>query len=197
MKKNHGPYKKILLLLIVSLFCFNEANAIVKKPPLTGTLQDSQQAVKSSDDAILSGSRLFEGSMKFENGGASCISCHNVNNDLITSGGLLAKDLTNVYARLGDAGLSGIIGAPPFPAMASAYSSNRLTEEEIADIKAFLQFVDSNSGEQQMASNNEIFLAYGPVGLIVWLIMVYLFWTNRKKESVKKEIFDRQIKPIN
>jgi len=35
------------------------------------------------------------------------------------------------------------------------------------------------------------------MGLIVWLIMVYFFWFNRKKESVKKAVFDRQIKPIN
>lgn len=191
MKKKYRTFQNFQILLILCLFLALETQASNR------TLQDSSQVVKSPEDAVLSGSRLFDGSKRFGNGGASCISCHNVSSDLITSGGLLAKDLTNVYARMGDAGLSGIIGAPPFPAMASAYGNNKLTEDEIANLKAFLQSVDANSNGQQVVTNDEIFLAYGPAGLVFWLILVYFFWLNRKKESVKKEIFDRQIKPIN
>ncbi len=197
MKTNNRTFQKITLTLILCLFSIIESQAIIRKTSNSNLLQDTSQDVQSSGDVVQSGAALFDGSKKFENGGPSCVSCHNVNTDRITSGGLLAKDLTKVYTRMGDAGLSGIIGAPPFPAMASAYSNNKLTEEEVADVKAFLQDVDANSGNQSVVTNNEIFLAYGPVGLIVWLILVYLFWTNRKKESVKKEIFDRQIKPIN
>jgi hypothetical protein len=40
-------------------------------------------------------------------------------------------------------------------------------------------------------------LTYSPIGLVIWLVFIYFFWYNRKKESVKKEIFDRQIKSIN
>ncbi len=61
----------------------------------------------------------------------------------------------------------------------------------------FLKYVDDNSSDQSIVSNNEIFLIYGPIGLVIWLVLVYFLWFNRKKESVKKSVFDRQIKPIN
>ena len=98
---------------------------------------------------------------------------------------------------MGDAGLSGIIGSPPFPAMASAYRNNKLTEEEISELTAFFKHSDDVSFDQKVKSGNEIFFVYGPMGLILWLILIYFIWFNRKKESVKKEVYDRQIKPIN
>lgn len=151
----------------------------------------------SAEGAITSGKMLFAGSQSFTNGGPSCIACHNVTNNDLISGGLLAKDLTNVYSRMGDAGLSGILGSPPFPAMASAYRNNKLTEEEIAQLSAFFKHADNFSNDQKDKTGNEIFYAYGPIGLIIWLIVVYVIWFNRKKESVKKDVYDRQIKPIN
>jgi hypothetical protein len=184
-----AKYWALRVILPLIFFTFPFFNTTANSP------QDSDQGTEG--DAIFNGASLFDGSLSFTNGGPACNACHNVNNDVILSGGLLAKDLTNVYARMGDAGLTGILGAPPFPAMTSAYSNSQLTENEIENLKAFLQFVDANGIGTITASNNEIFLVYGPVGLALWLIMVYFFWLNRKKESVKKEIFDRQIKPIN
>lgn len=151
----------------------------------------------STEVEITSGKMLFTGSQSLTNGGPSCIACHNVTNNDLISGGLLAKDLTNVYSRMGEAGLSGILGSPPFPAMASAYRNNKLTEEEIAQLSAFFEYADGVSHDQKIKSGNEIFYAYGPMGLLIWLVAVYLIWFNRKKESVKKDVYDRQIKPIN
>ena len=151
----------------------------------------------TSQEAIVSGKMLFTGSTGFANGGPSCITCHNVTNNEIISGGLLAKDLTNVHSRMGAAGLSGILGAPPFPAMASAYKNNPLTEEEITQLTAFFEHADAVSSSQTTKTGNTLFYMYGPIGLITWLIVVYFIWFNRKKESVKKAVYDRQIKPIN
>ena len=54
--------------------------------------------IEYSIEEIEVGKLLFTGEKRFLNGGASCISCHNVtNNDINVPGGLLAKDLTNVY----------------------------------------------------------------------------------------------------
>ncbi|HJN54536.1 MAG TPA: c-type cytochrome, partial [Flavobacteriaceae bacterium] len=76
--------------------------------------------IYSAED-IQKGQNLFSGKTRFSNGGASCISCHNVTNDELISGGLMAKDLTNAYARMGEAGVGSIISSPPFPVMATAY----------------------------------------------------------------------------
>ncbi len=186
MKTQFRSFRALLLVATLCIFHFEG----ITSDNAAGTMQVSQEA-------ILNGANLFDGTTRLANGGAACNSCHNVNNSAVLSGGLLGKDLTDVYTRMGDAGLSGILGAPPFPAMASAYNDNRLTDEEIEYLKAFLQFVDVNSDGQEADSNDEIFLLYGPIGLIVWLVLVYFFWFNRKKESVKKAVFDRQIKPIN
>lgn len=178
----------IQLLLIFYLFHSVEAKSNSK---IIETNQDSIQ------QAISNGASLFDGSTKLTNGGSSCITCHNIASDVIISGGLLAKDLTDVYTRMGDAGVGAILGSPPFPAMASAFKNKDITPEEIVRLKAFLQYVDQESSTQIGDSMDAVFLIYSPVGLVVWLVFIYFFWSNRKKESVKKEIFDRQIKSIN
>ena len=178
----------IQLLLIFYLFHSIEAKS---NSNIIKTNEDSIQ------QAISDGASLFDGSAKMTNGGSSCITCHNIVNDDVISGGLLAKDLTDVYARMGDAGVAAILGSPPFPAMASAFKDKEITPEEIVKLKAFLQYVDQKSSTQSGDSMDAVFLMYGPIGLVAWLVFVYFFWYNRKKESVKKEIFDRQIKAIN
>jgi ubiquinol-cytochrome c reductase cytochrome c subunit len=188
MKKNCWTYRVIQLLLIFYLFHPGEAKSNSK---IIETNQDSTM------QAISDGASLFDGSTKLTNGGSSCITCHNIASDVVISGGLLAKDLTDVYARMGDAGVGAILGSPPFPAMASAFKNKDITPEEIAKLKAFLQYVDLESSTQTGDSMDAVFLMYSPVGLVVWLVFIYFFWSNRKKESVKKEIFDRQIKSIN
>lgn len=70
--------------------------------------------IEYTQEDIEQGKLLFSGKTSFANGGASCISCHNVTNDELISGGLLAKDLTKAYTRMGDAVLSSIISSSPF-----------------------------------------------------------------------------------
>ena len=188
MKRNCWTNRMIQLLLIFYLFHSIEAKSNTK---IIETNPDSIQ------QAISDGAGLFDGSTRLTNGGSSCITCHNVASDAVISGGLLAKDLTDVYTRMGDVGVAAILGSPPFPAMARAFKDKGITPEEIVKLKAFLQYVDQESGTQVSDSMDSVFLMYGPIGLVIWLVFIYFFWYNRKKESVKKEIFDRQIKSIN
>lgn len=138
------------------------------------------------------GMELFQGIKAFKNGGPSCISCHNVKNDEVAPGGLLAKDLTDVYSRMGE-GITPWLGAPPFPAMVSSYQNNVLEEDEKANLTAFLKHVNEVKDTQE-AEDDGIFiqLVGGMVGLVVLLILVQLLWSNRKRKSVKKDIFKRQ-----
>jgi mono/diheme cytochrome c family protein len=151
----------------------------------------------ATPEEIERGKNIFIGSQALSNGGPACISCHNVNYTGVIPGGLLAKDLTTVYSRLGgDAGLLGMLGAPPFPAMTQAYKDRPLTEQEIAAITAFLNKVDKDKANQQIATLNPL-LYGGFAGAGVLLVFIFIVWNRRKKHTVKKDIYDRQLKSIN
>jgi len=140
------------------------------------------------------GRNIFNGSRSLTNGGPSCISCHNVNYKDMLPGGLLAKDLTSVYSRLGgDAGILGILGAPPFPAMTQSYKDRPLTEIEIAALSAFFNKVDKDKPNQIINTTNPLLMG-GGAGLGVIVVMISLIWYKRKTVTVKKDIYDRQIK---
>jgi mono/diheme cytochrome c family protein len=164
------------------------------KPITSDAPVEAVASVTYTADDILQGKMLYVGTKRFTNKGQACISCHNVSNNEIIPGGLLAKDLTNVFARLGHEGITGLLGSPPFPAMATAYSNNKLTDTEILQLTAFLNNVDAVSATQKITSGNEILLGGGFAGVIVLLIFIGFTWGKRKKESVKRDIFKRQLR---
>lgn len=153
---------------------------------------------RTSEDAtgeeIESGKALFAGAKRFDGGGASCLTCHNVNNEALLGGGRLAKDLTNVYDRLGSAGITGMLSSPPFPAMAEAYAGKDLTEQEIFELTAFLAKATVMGDGEKSGKGNAYFYVGGTVGFIVLMVIISLLWFDRKKQSVKRGIFDRQIR---
>lgn len=147
-------------------------------------------------ELIAKGKAYYEGSNAFKNGGASCISCHNVNYAGLMQGGLLAKDLTNSFGRLGgSAGISGILTAPPFPAMTSAFKNNPLTPEEIDALSAFLQ--DADKPNTKAAAGADILFVGGFAAFVGIFGLIIVIWNKRKKNHVKKDIYDRQISAIN
>lgn len=149
----------------------------------------------ASANDITSGLHLFEGSKRFENGGVSCITCHNVQHRDLIAGGLLAKDLTKVYERLGGAGLNGILSAPPFPAMASSYQNHPLTEKEIYQLSSFFNDAAVNNIYQPQRAYNDHLLIYGGgVAFIVIASIILLVYIERKRKCVKEDIYKRQIK---
>lgn len=150
-----------------------------------------------NEDDVAHGRALFQGGENLVGGGPSCVACHNVTNDEVIPGGLMAKDLTNVFSRMGDAGLAGILGAPPFPAMTNAYNGDAaLTEEEIHALTAFFANADEVAGEQTANNGHGLLFGGGLAGLIVILIIISLMYMGRMKRSVKVDILDRQIKSI-
>lgn len=145
---------------------------------------------------ILLGKQLFEGSVAFKNGGPSCQSCHNVNYPEMLKGGVLAKDLSNCYSRLGgDAGIAGMLGAPPFPAMAVAFKDKPITNEEVNALVAFLNKADKLQGETAKNSGGPLLIG-GLTVLTVILGAIWITWVYRKQKMVKQNIYDRQIKTI-
>lgn len=166
------------------------AAAVVETP--TDPALDPANA--SAEDK-LAGLHIFAGSQRLENGGPSCISCHNVQHKDLIAGGLLAKDLTKVYERLGAAGINGMLSAPPFPAMAASYKDNPITENEIYQLSAFFNDVAVNTIYQPQRAYNDNLLLYGGGGAFLTIILVIsLVFIERKRKCVKEDIYKRQIK---
>ncbi len=141
---------------------------------------------------IAMGMNLFQGKERFENGGVACIACHNVVNNQLVPGGKLAKDLSNVWERSGKAGIKGVLTGLPFPAMKQSYENHPLTDKEIFYLLSFFK----NSSENLVYQNkrdNDNFLLYGGVGaFLVFGALITLLWIDRKRRSVKHDIFERQ-----
>lgn len=152
---------------------------------------------KPTKEDIILGGELFSGALRFENRGLSCISCHNVSNDNITSGGSLAKDLTDVYDRLGKTGVESMMLGLPFPQMKISYENNPITENEAYQITAFLKHVSEERYYQQRKSYQSVLLIWGIIGAITAMGFPPLLWYWRKKDSVNKRIYERQLKSSN
>lgn len=172
--------KKIGILLVGVVFSLSSLNANAADRKLT--------------EVELSGKKYFEGSASFQNGGPSCISCHSVKNNSVTTGGLLAKDLTDVYSRMNE-GLSQWLAAPAFPAMAASYQNHPLTENERVKLTAFFKYTDEVKDAHKNTSNGQgIMIFAGLGGLIVILILIGIIWFKQKRKMVKQDIFNRQNK---
>lgn len=168
--------------LILAYIAANSPDA--NNPNVKTSLQIFNAASITSTD-IQKGKNLFEGMTRFTNGGPACISCHNINNQVMFNGGLLAKDLTTAFSRLSAVGIDGILKNPPFPAMINAFGSTPLTDSEVKDILAFLYYTDSKGDVQLNPIQTQFDLLIGViVGINIALGIFFLMWQRVKKYSV-------------
>jgi len=149
-----------------------------------------------TDEDIALGEDLYQGRVRLSNGGPACNSCHEVANDAVIGGGILAKELTTVFSRLGGPGVRAILGSPPFPVMQQAYQNHPLTEPEVKALIGFLEHADSEHALHQPRDYGIGLFTSGVAGAIVLLGLYSLLWRRRKRLSVNQSIYDRQIKSI-
>lgn len=151
----------------------------------------AKAAAPALEGDIDRGSKLFQGLIRFENGGPSCISCHTVRNDAVISGGSLGKDITEKVTVASGAMVGGFVQSKPV--MQKAFADSPLTEQEQADLAAFL--ADTYEQGQSMPGDTGIKLALSGVAGTVLLLGLYtMLWGRRKRFSVNRDIYDRQIK---
>ncbi len=148
----------------------------------------------ASEEQIVLGQNLFQGTTRFTNGGATCNSCHEVTNDAVIGGGVLAAELTTVFSRLGGPGVRAILGSPPFPVMQRAYADKPLTDEEVAALVGFLERADEEQALHQPRDYGIKLFGAGLLGAAILLGLYTVMWRGRKRGSVNQSIYDRQIK---
>ncbi len=148
---------------------------------------------KGTPAEIQLGGDLFEGKVRFANGGPSCNACHHVASDAHLGGGVLAAELTLVFSRVGKQGLSAMIAGNPFPVMQAAYAGKEFSDKEINALVAFLQHVDQEHARQMPRQWGWRIFSAGAGGVVVLLGIFGLAGRGRKKRCVNQDIYDRQI----
>ncbi len=148
----------------------------------------------ATEEQVILGQDLFQGTTRLSNGGPTCNSCHEVTNDAVIGGGILAVELTTVFSRLGGPGVRAILGSPPFPVMQRAYRDKPLTDEEVVALVGFLQRADAEQALHQPRDYGIKLFGAGVLGVVILLGLYTLAWSGRSKGSVNQSIYDRQIK---
>lgn len=124
-----------------------------------------------------SGRDIFLGRARLENGGASCISCHNINGIGAFNGGSVGRDLSGVYSALGEQGLTSVLKTTPFPIMQEIYRQQPLTDEEIAHLVAFLR--EAAIEEKPPSRGPGLFIIISIAGSLAVLGIFQLAWRGR------------------
>lgn len=179
-------YSDVEIKDIVAYLATKSAAATVPTPP--------PPPKEASPAEIARGQNLFQGLERLKNGGPSCNSCHHVKNDAVIGGGVLAKDLTAVFTRLGTPGINAILGTPPFPVMAAAYADHSLAADETAALVGFLQDADKKQELQQPRDYGFRLIWSGAAALVPLMGLFSVVWRKRKVSPVNEKVFDRQVK---
>ncbi len=161
-------------------------------------------AAAPTPDEIRRGQDLYEGRVRFAKGGPACNACHHVSNDAVLGGGILARDLTMAFSRMGKQGVVAILGNAPFKVMALAYAQSPFSDDEIHAVAAFLEFADKRHRFEKPSEHGWStyiggsvtagMVIAGVVGVVVLLGIFSLVGRRRKKRSVNQDIYDRQVK---
>lgn len=154
----------------------------------------AKAAAEATPEDIRRGQALFDGSVRFANGGAPCNACHHVNYQGVGGGGILAADLSHSFARAGKQGLEAMLADAPFPVMQAAYAGKALEPEEIRALGAFLQRADQESDSRQAGGQGWSLFFGGAGGVVVFAGLLSLLGGRRKKRCVNQDIYDRQLK---
>jgi cytochrome c2 len=98
------------------------------------------------------GRSLFVGAVPMAGGSAGCISCHAISGHA-SNGGSLGPDLTHVYSRFQDKGLTALLDRGCFPRVLDESSERELSDQQLFALKAFLRHADSRRQADTSGTN--------------------------------------------
>jgi mono/diheme cytochrome c family protein len=122
-----------------------------------------KEPVPVTKELLAVGAALFTGKTAFAKGGPPCVSCHALQYPGI-NGGALAADLTGMYAKMGEAGVHGVLTGLSFPVMKKAYAERPLSEQEITALTAL--FKDASEKHERAVD------PYPAAGLVFFALLI-------------------------
>ncbi len=129
------------------------------------------------------GHDFFLGANGFAEGGPACAACHTAGEVSNLGGSSLGPDLTNVLGTLGgEAGFVGWMANPPAETMAPIFEDHPLTEQELADVAAYL----SDTPNQDRASGPDRLLLAALIGTAVLIGGMAFFWRGMRQTYVER-----------
>ena len=123
----------------------------------------------------ITGRDLFTGIAPLENGGSPCIACHSVTGIGTLGGGVMGPDLTRSYNKFDEYGITTVLSSFPFPVMNPLFIESPLTEQEQADLIAFLQQVRDEQPTQAI----ELMIILLIIGTIILIVSTNIIWRRR------------------
>lgn len=134
------------------------------------------------------GAELFIGGLAMANGGAPCLGCHGLGGaDLGKAGGAsFGPDLTTMFRDYGADGVAAALADLSFPSMVPIFAKRPLTEQEQADLSAFLAQVDAEAAPRIAAP-----LAWQVVIVVVafFALLAILGW--RRLQGVRLPLLEQ------
>jgi mono/diheme cytochrome c family protein len=163
----------------------NMAEALLDLVQKEGGLEESNfMGLQISDkpislEQVAQGRQVFFGSIRLQNGGPACRSCHSVGGIGGFGGGRIGPDLTKVYERLGGRrALASWLLAPATPTMSTVFRERPLGQEDITMIAAFLEDSSKNSVEEDASGQRSGILFLGLVGSTILLAAASRLWRD-------------------
>lgn len=130
---------------------YNE-DVMIGNPEDTPDITDNRPSideVRDTLDNIQIGRGLFSGSIRLNNGGPGCITCHHITEGSLPQGALLAPDLTNVFTRLESDYIVKVATQPYHPTMQEAYRNRPVLIEDVEYLMSFFEYVGTSTTHQQ------------------------------------------------
>ena len=126
-------------------------------------------------ELVATGKALFIGRKQFSNGGAPCVACHAFSYPGI-QGGNLAANLSDLYAKMGEQGVRGVLKSLKFPVMKKIYADRPLTDDECSALIAFIK----DAALQKGAGSPALFPLTG-VALFALLMIALTLYKRRTR----------------
>ena len=178
--KERIPLLSIVFLLFLLVGCGAALEQEIAQPA-------SAEAIANGD--VENGRKLFMGYAHFEHEGPPCMGCHSVGDNGILGGGALGPNLTNVSTKRSDEEIVGVLsntGSVVSPVMKPIYETDPLTEEEQADLLAFMK---SSVGQPEADKELLVFgiSILGTIGAAIVLGFIYRNRLRRVRAALVKQ----------
>ena len=115
---------------------------------------------------VETGKALFTGKSKLNNGGASCVSCHNIRYEGVFSGATFAKDLSDINTDIPSES-----AVAKLPSMNCSYENNGVTPAEKSHLNQFLKKVREEHLFSNPSFSDACLFFFGSVLAAVFLLL--------------------------